>query len=250
MALQVDSSRLLSVGLGLVGLMLIGFSGWALLSKPSAPMSHSTVHWLAFNPSLPETVLEQTEPALGGGWQPPRSIKDNMGPSFRGGSRSATTGLSMSAKSVQLGPIPDKLAWVNFIEADEVPPGAIVGRMVGGQDIAVANDGGTLYAIADNLPPTSSPASSGILLGNGIIQDPLSKSQFDMKTGQNLAWCPGGLGFIYKLLQSPTDVAAFKVRKQGKFIQVELNVNAKAQFEKSYWKGILDARGKADGGYY
>jgi hypothetical protein len=27
-------------------------------------------------------------------------------------------------------------------------------------------------------------------------------------------------------------------------------LQAKAEFEKKFWKGILDAQGKADGGYY
>ena len=41
-----------------------------------------------------------------------------------------------------------------------------------------------------------------------------------------------------------------QVREQGGYIEVLVDVNAKAEFEKKYWKGILDAQGKADGGYY
>ena len=33
-------------------------------------------------------------------------------------------------------------------------------------------------------------------------------------------------------------------------VQVLINVNAKAQFESNYWRGILDSQGKVDGGYY
>ena len=33
-------------------------------------------------------------------------------------------------------------------------------------------------------------------------------------------------------------------------IPVEVDVNAKTNFESGYWKGILDAQGKTDGGYY
>ena len=40
------------------------------------------------------------------------------------------------------------------------------------------------------------------------------------------------------------------MRKQGGSLQALVNVNAKAQFESNYWRGVLDAQGKVDGGYY
>ena len=45
-------------------------------------------------------------------------------------------------------------------------------------------------------------------------------------------------------------VTAVQVRKQGSKVQALINVNAKAQFEQNYWRGILDSQGKVDGGYY
>ena len=35
-----------------------------------------------------------------------------------------------------------------------------------------------------------------------------------------------------------------QVREQGGFIEVLLDVDAKTDFEKKYWKGVLDAQGK------
>jgi len=32
-------------------------------------------------------------------------------------------------------------------------------------------------------------------------------------------------------------------------VQVLLDVNAKKRFDSNYWRGILDAQGKVDGGY-
>ena len=46
------------------------------------------------------------------------------------------------------------------------------------------------------------------------------------------------------------ETPAVKVKKDGSSVSVEVNVAAKAQFEQVYGKGILDAQGKADGGYY
>jgi len=46
-------------------------------------------------------------------------------------------------------------------------------------------------------------------------------------------------------------VGVYPVRKSlGGNIEVLINVNAQAQFEQSYWRGILDSQGKVDGGYY
>jgi hypothetical protein len=47
------------------------------------------------------------------------------------------------------------------------------------------------------------------------------------------------------------DVPVYPVRKTlGGNIEVLINVNAKAQFEQKYWRGVLDSQGKVDGGYY
>eukprot|EP00966_Prymnesium_polylepis_P114925 2655877-Prymnesium_polylepis.2 len=43
---------------------------------------------------------------------------------------------------------------------------------------------------------------------------------------------------------------ADQVRKKGNSVQALINVNAKAQFEQKYWRGVLDSQGKVDGGYY
>ena len=40
------------------------------------------------------------------------------------------------------------------------------------------------------------------------------------------------------------------MKKTGSKIQVEVDVNYKANYESGYWRGILDAQGKTDGGYY
>jgi len=37
---------------------------------------------------------------------------------------------------------------------------------------------------------------------------------------------------------------------QDSKIEVLVDADAKADFEKRYWKGVLDASGKANGGYY
>jgi len=48
----------------------------------------------------------------------------------------------------------------------------------------------------------------------------------------------------------PSLLSSVKVRKTGGKVEALINVNAKAQFEQKYWRGVLDAQGKVDGGYY
>ena len=72
------------------------------------------------------------------------------------------------------------------------------------------------------------------------------------ETGKPIGtWCPSPLGkLLYSRISSPSDLITFPVRAQGGNLQVLVNVNAKAQFESKYWRGVLDAQGKVDGGYY
>lgn len=149
--------------------------------------------------------------------------------------------------------IADKQVWVTFASAADCKPGTIVSGFQYGQELAIACEpkGGKLYAMSNKMPPTSQPATFGELEGNGIITEPVSKTSFSMKTGKPVgAWCPSTVGKIISFLVGPTDMIVFPVRKSGSSVQCLINVNAKAQFEASYWRGVLDAQGKVDGGYY
>ena len=52
-----------------------------------------------------------------------------------------------------------------------------------GQEIAIANDAGKFYAVANKLPPTSQPATFGEILGGGKLKEPITGTTFDMRTG-------------------------------------------------------------------
>jgi len=166
---------------------------------------------------------------------------------LRLGATSSRAAVSMDGRN-----IPNKNVWVDFVAAKDVPPGSIAAGFRYGQEIAIANDKGKLYALANKLPPTGQPATFSTIEGNGILIEPVSGSKFNMKTGKPVdgAWCPSLVGNLLKLLVAPSDVAVYPCRKSGNSVQVLINVNAKAQFESAYWRGILDSQGKVDGGYY
>lgn len=147
--------------------------------------------------------------------------------------------------------IPTKNVFVTFADAKDVPPGTITSGFRFGQEIAIVNDKGQLYAVSNKVPPTSQPATFGELSGDGTLKEPISGTKFSLKTGKVVGpWCPSLIGQGLKLLVGETRLPVYRVRKSGNSIQVEINVNAKAQFEQSYWRGVLDAQGKVDGGYY
>jgi nitrite reductase/ring-hydroxylating ferredoxin subunit len=159
--------------------------------------------------------------------------------------------VSMADKQVKT--IADKQVWVTFANAADCQPGTIISGFQYGQELAIACEpkGGKLYAMSNKMPPTSQPATFGELEGNGIIREPVSQTKFDMKTGKPVGpWCPGPVGKIIGFLVGPTNMFVYPVRKSGNKVQALINVNAKAQFEASYWRGVLDAQGKVDGGYY
>lgn len=82
---------------------------------------------------------------------------------------------------------------------------------------------------------------------------PLHGTAFDLGTGKLTgAWCPSPpiIGPLTGALKAPRDLPVFPVRQRGGSIEVFVDLNARARFDSGFWKGILDAQGKADGGYY
>jgi nitrite reductase/ring-hydroxylating ferredoxin subunit len=152
---------------------------------------------------------------------------------------------------MKAGAIPTKKSWITFVSTKECPPGQIASGFRYGQEIAVANDKGQLYAISNKLPPTGQPATFATLEGKGLMKEPVTGTLFNMKTGKPVGeWCPSLVGKLFRLLVGPQEVPVYPVRKSGNNIEVQINVNAKAQFEANYWRGVLDSQGKVDGGYY
>ena len=142
---------------------------------------------------------------------------------------------------------------MTFADAKECKPNSIISGFNFGQELAIITEqSGKLFAMSNKLPPTSQPATFGELTNKGTIVEPISLSEFSLSTGQPIGtWCPSPLGqIIIKRLIGPTPCLMFPVRKQGGKVQVLIDVNAKAAFEANYWRGVLDAQGKVDGGYY
>lgn len=99
-------------------------------------------------------------------------------------------------------------------------------------------------------------ASLSIAQGVSYLKCPQYGTLYDLRTGDvkdQANWVPKPFP-VSKLLQLifkvPDGIPAYEVRENAGMMQVLVNVNARAQYEKKYWKGILDASGKADGGYY
>lgn len=157
-------------------------------------------------------------------------------------------GVSMIDKNVK---IPSKMVWVPMVPASECPPGSIVSGFRYGVEVAIANTGKGLYAFSNKMPPTGQPTTFAEIDGNFIVE-PVSGTKYDLKTGkQTGTWCPSPIGkLLIGRVTQPQNLEKYEVRKSGNKIEAKININAKAQFEQKYWRGILDAQGKVDGGYY
>ena len=143
------------------------------------------------------------------------------------------------------------LKYVPCIPIEQLPkPGSATSGEAGGLAICIAVDSkGAVYALGDKCPPVNQPLSFGKVEGD-CISDPVLGSKFSLKTGEVVSWCPSGLGKLLGGAFSPTGVPTYPVKKSGKFVEVQVDVNYKFNFEASYWSGILDAQGKDNGKYY
>jgi len=146
---------------------------------------------------------------------------------------------------------PTQKSFVPAISTDSVVPGSAVSAICSGLDICIAVDSdGSVYALGNKSPILGTPMAAGTVKA-GVIKDPLTGTSFSLKTGEVVGkWCPN---FPFSILFSPlepTGLPVFKCKTGGGAVAVEVDVNAKTNFESGYWKGILDAQGKTDGGYY
>ena len=158
----------------------------------------------------------------------------------------------VSSSQLSMAAIKPKLEYVPCVALKDLPgPGSATSGVAGGLAICIAVDPkGSVYALGDKCPPVNQPLSFGKVNDDGTIQDPVLGTKFSLKTGEVVDWCPAGIGKIIGGAFSPTGVPSYPVRQSGGFIQVQVDVNAKAAFEANYWSGILDAQGKSDGKYY
>ena len=158
-----------------------------------------------------------------------------------------------STSQLQMARFQPKLQYVPCISTKDLPkPGSATSGVAGGLAICIAVDPkGGVYALGDKCPPVNQPLSFGKVNADGTIQDPVLGTKFSLKTGEVVGpWCPSGIGRLLGGLFDPSGVPTYPVKQSGGTIQVQVDVNAKANFEANYWSGILDAQGKADGKYY
>jgi nitrite reductase/ring-hydroxylating ferredoxin subunit len=144
------------------------------------------------------------------------------------------------------------LKYVPCITTDQLPaPGFATSGVAGGLAICIAVDPkGAVYALGDKCPPINQPLSFGKVGDDGTISDPALGTKFSLKTGEVVSWCPQGLGKLIGGIFDPVGVPTYPVKAKGKFVEVQVDVNYKANFEAEYWSGVLDAQGKANGKYY
>jgi nitrite reductase/ring-hydroxylating ferredoxin subunit len=158
-----------------------------------------------------------------------------------------------SSTALSMAKYPSKLEYVPCIPVEDLPkPGSATSGVAGGLAICIAVDpSGSVYALGDKCPPVNQPLSFGKVNADGTIQDPVLGTKFDLKTGEVVGkWCPSGIGILIGGAFSPIGVPTYPVRQRGGNIEVQVDVNAKFNFEANFWSGILDAQGKADGKYY
>ena len=146
-------------------------------------------------------------------------------------------------------------AWVRVVPSQSVDVGGQADRLVAGAAVLVGRySNGKVWAISAKNSATGTEMFGGKIDEQAqTLQDPQWGTQYSLQTGDVIGkWCPSPpiIGGLIGAIFPQQGVWVPQVREQGGYIEVLVDVNAKAEFEKKYWKGILDAQGKADGGYY
>lgn len=165
---------------------------------------------------------------------------------------SAPLGTSFVSNSALSAKYRSKLDYVPCIPLSDVPEkGSATSGVAGGLAICIAVDPkGTIYALGDKCPPVNQPLSFGKVNDDGTIQDPVLGTKFSLKSGDVVDWCPSGIGKIIGGAFTPIGVPTYPVRSRGANLEVQVDVNAKLNYEANYWTGLLDAQGKSNGKYY
>eukprot|EP00172_Hildenbrandia_rubra_P000096 Plantae.Rhodophyta-Hildenbrandia_rubra.ctg10437.p1 GENE.Plantae.Rhodophyta-Hildenbrandia_rubra.ctg10437~~Plantae.Rhodophyta-Hildenbrandia_rubra.ctg10437.p1 ORF type:complete len:218 (+),score=45.34 Plantae.Rhodophyta-Hildenbrandia_rubra.ctg10437:56-655(+) len=144
-------------------------------------------------------------------------------------------------------------AWVQLLPTSDISPGELKGVFTAGQSLLVSCDyDGQVYASANICPHLGTPLVDGSV-GDGVLTCAQHKSSWDLSTGELAGdWCPFPplLGPLLGKLQGPKNLQVYPVRENAGYIEALINVDARKDFEKDYWFGLLDATGKSTGGYY
>lgn len=144
-------------------------------------------------------------------------------------------------------------AWVPLLDTAEIAPGELRGVVTNNLNILVSCDfDGQVYASANICPHLGTPLTDGSI-GDGVLTCTQHKSSWDLSTG-NLSgdWCPFPplVGPLLGKLQGARPLTVYSVRENNGQIEALLDVDARSDYEKDYWVGILDATGKANNSYY
>mmetsp|Transcript_18396 Transcript_18396/g.38501 ORF Transcript_18396/g.38501 Transcript_18396/m.38501 type:complete len:192 (-) Transcript_18396:1229-1804(-) len=144
-------------------------------------------------------------------------------------------------------------AWVQMLPTADLEPGKLYPVEVSGLTLVIAcDDDGQVYCSANICPHLGTPLDNGTVADGNIICAQ-HKSSWSMTTGELAGdWCPFPpvLGPLLGKLRPPTNLDVYSVRENAGFIEALIDVDSKDDYEKNYWRGLLDSTGKATGEYY
>jgi nitrite reductase/ring-hydroxylating ferredoxin subunit len=153
------------------------------------------------------------------------------------------------------GPVAKAEAWVRVVPSSAVATGKQADALVAGTPVLTGRySNGKVWAIGAKNSATGTEMFGGkVDEAAQTLTDPQWGTKYSLVNGDVVGkWCPSPpiIGSLIGALFPPQGVWVPEVRESNGYVEVKLDVDAKAEFEKKFWKGILDAQGKADGGYY
>ena len=164
-------------------------------------------------------------------------------------------GLSLRSTRMVKDNVPIRESWIPVVRASDVPRANLIGLEIAGQNIlCVHSMSGKWYALADRSAYLGIPLQYGKVVDGELIECPQSGTRFSLATGKVVGeWIPKPPflnQFLRFIVGDPEPIAMYPCRIKAGKVEIYIDVNYRFAYEKKYWKGILDARGKDDGEYY
>ncbi|KAJ1450230.1 hypothetical protein M885DRAFT_532928 [Pelagophyceae sp. CCMP2097] len=125
-----------------------------------------------------------------------------------------------------------KRAFVPAVATSAVKPGSAVSAICSGLDICIAVDSdGSVYALGNKSPILGTPLAGGTVKA-GTIKDSLTGTTFSLRTGEIVGpFAPNFPFSILFALLTPSGLPVFKCQAANGQVSVEVDVNAKTNFE-------------------
>lgn len=117
------------------------------------------------------------------------------------------------------------MAFEKVCQEEDIPVGGKKRFKVNGRGVLVFHLADGFYATAANCTHVFAPLQGGKLVDDCLIQCPIHRAQFDIKTGEVKKWAsfPPVIADLLNIFRKKKALASFPVKVEGGEVRVEVS---------------------------